>query len=110
MRGLIHRIQVWWHMWLDVRFKVYWITIMSLMPVNFYLWSPLLRPEWYQGQLNLPEATGFFSLFWLVVCTFSIPFLEGAYKFEMRIEDKVIRHRNRQKAQGGEISLTEDQS
>lgn len=104
---MFHRMQVWWEMWLEVRFKVYWVTLATTVPLAFYLWAPILMPELLTEQMGFEDTMFTFTFFWCCFCAFATPVLEGLYKFELRMEDRVIRRRNHKKAQGGELSVLE---
>jgi len=89
-------------MWLQVRFLVYWFLCAALIPVNAY----------YYFHLS-PDDMTMFCLVWWSVSLCVIPVLESLYYFERRVEERVLSHhpplkKNSQKAQEGELSMSED--
>jgi hypothetical protein len=91
---MFHRLSVWWHMWLKVRFVVYWFLCAALIPANVHYYSHLT-----------PDDMAMFCLAWWAVSLVAIPVVEALYTFEKRVEEKVLSRKNTQKAQGGELTV-----
>lgn len=102
---MFHRLKVWWHMWLKIRFKAYAAILYAMGPLYLHLFVPWQEVVAQDPKLSAVMFWFMCLMMWAMACAVIGIVLAIAYDFELKTEEDLISFRNDQEAQGGELTV-----